>query len=187
RVPLPRPRARVLERACPREQPGLVDAREQHVRACAKYLAPAGAAVDAPGGVAGGPHAAESDRRSPPQEIAGHGARAPGSVQRSPIGGLAHERIGIDRSAARSAQVSDRPYVARGVHELELGLLGRRGLAARPTEPVALGERVLERDQALWGIRMRGGVDTRVVLQAGRVTVVEPVAHWTFRHSWFTA
>ena len=41
-------------------------------------------------------------------------------MQRGVVGGLAHERVCIDPSAAVGAELGDGPDVLRGVHQLEL-------------------------------------------------------------------
>ncbi len=54
------------------------------------------------------------------------------------------------------------------VDELELRLAGRRRLRGLPAQPLALGERTLERDQALGRVGVARRVHARIVLEAAR-------------------
>ena len=125
------------------------------------------------GVVAGGAHAAEPQRRLAGHQRAGHLTRAAGGVQRGAVGGLADERVGVDRAAPGQRELPDPLDVTGAVHELQLRLLGGRGGAPLPAQPVARGQRALDLLQALGRVGMLGHVRPRIVLQARRVAEVE--------------
>jgi hypothetical protein len=107
-------------------------------------------------------------------QSASHCTRPTRGVQRGAIGGLADEGVGVDRAAAGQRQLPDPLDMTGAVDELQLRLIGRRGLASLPAQPVARGQRTLEHFQALGRVRMLGGMRSGVVFKTGWMVEVQP-------------
>jgi hypothetical protein len=125
------------------------------------------------GVVAGRPAGAEGDRGVAGEEPADHLAGAPGRVKGGAVGGLAGVGVGVDRAAAGGAEPADPLDVPALVDAQQVPLLGDGGEEALPAEPVALGERRLDRPQPQRRLGVPRQPGAGVVLQAGRVAEVE--------------
>jgi hypothetical protein len=67
-------------------------------------------------------------------------------VQGGTVGSLPDKGVGVDRTAPCKTEIANRLDMTSAVDELQVALLGRRGLAALPAKPVAISEHALDCD-----------------------------------------
>ena len=126
------------------------------------------------GVVPGGSHAAEPEHSLAGQQRPCHLTGAAGGVQCGAVGGLADVGVGIDRTSPRQRELPDPMNMPGAVNELQPSVRYGWRLASLPAQPVASGQRLLDREQTLRRIRVLGHVHPRIVLDARRMTEVQP-------------
>src|SRR5262249_53521230 len=81
--------------------------------------------------------------------------------------------VGVDHAAALLAELADLAQQPLAVDRCDPLVARRRRLAALPAEPVAAGQRRLDRDDPLGSVGGARGEEARVVLEAGGVAEEE--------------
>jgi hypothetical protein len=121
------------------------------------------------GVVPGRAHATEGERRATGQQLVHHRARPARGVHRRLVGAPAHDRVGVDRTAARLGRRADRIHVLLGVNRGHRAPVGRGRLAPLQPEPAAGLQHALDRRDP----RLVLGMGAGVVLEGARVVEVE--------------
>ena len=113
----------------------------------------------------GGPHSTEAQARlvshQRPCHLTGAAAACSGAV-----GGLPDVCVRVHRAATGQREFLDLLDVSCAVDQLQLGLRCRRGFGSLPAQPVTRGEGMLDRLQAIRGVRMLPHVHPRIVRAA---------------------